>query len=202
MGWKFGESRVGREVCGPPSPRMIRKCRAQALLPLTPAPDRQGSILLPALLPLTSSHIPLPQLHFQPDQWESGVILSYTMPFWHTRAREQFPCPSNWDRFVRVTRSEGHRTELLICCCNPCSQKDLSICQALHWAICTRINLQEKHSLCYKGVFGNGTNICALLLYRLTSCHHMGKIELFFVKDRWPWHSNSIIRGTKDLTRQ
>lgn len=42
-----------------PLGRMSRKCRARALLPLTAATDRPGSILLPAQLPLTSSHIPL-----------------------------------------------------------------------------------------------------------------------------------------------
>lgn len=67
-------------------------------------------ILLPAQLAPASLHIPLQYLNSQPDQWESGVIIRYTMPFWHIRAWGQPPCPSNWDRCVRVTRSEEHRT--------------------------------------------------------------------------------------------
>lgn len=54
-------------------------------------------------------------------------------------------------------------------------------CQTLRWAICTQmcIHLRGKHSLCNKGVLGNGTNACALLPYKLKSCHHMGKLGLF-----------------------
>lgn len=69
------------------------------------------------------SHILLQYLPSQPDQWEFGVILSCTVLFWHIR--EQSPCLSSWDRFVRVTGSVRHFTEQSAFECAYSSEKNI-----------------------------------------------------------------------------